>query len=1207
MSSDGLSKLPPISFATTTTTSPDPAEKLSQQDERIQAVSKAQQAKGTVGRALRYLFLSEKRITIYDTSSANTVTVNKVKSLVSKVFEGELEVSEPIFSSLGKPSIAISYKKEQKNLSKTELARLTDKVVDELKEKILKLVKGGVATSGKSEEEKQLVDRLMVAEKLQIMLRDKEMGESSQLHEYLSVKQEAFLAIARTLCFPAFVVVQTGLWATHQWKRIRNVYRVDQLIKTMHGAETIADPEYWKRMREMATEAQKLTQFVVSDPQKFKDTYERLAGEPGGQEVLEKVFRLHHGLLKRALTGKDVGVMQMVIEKGLFKSATNTTLDLIYSNTSIAPPQREQLIRTLFEASRSFKSMGRVVDYLSAHNERVFAENLVREALELTQDEEGKEVASLSFPRSSALLLAAKLGGDELLKQAFGIEKKDTVETIASKMKAYVQLPQPQGRSLLSFAIEGGDPKFIIGVERAIYEQNSATEVGSSLTYREKKKEGLNQLLQNLNEISLLHEIGAQLVGQKLSRSKQDVIAAELPALLQMHPELSYLEEFKDQPTTFATQLYRELLNQEVSPFHARDAHGVEAISRLDLGAAAVLDELLATYMDPPTPVDCFSSAAHYTEEMRCPRGYFVAFMTSLGYLLGTVSFALTPPQLTFIGSTLLTTVGHQTPYGGMAGEALGETVKHSVWAKMLADRHHNKFLTQYIQRFPVDPTAEPKSVESDTPRSVKIRAMGPMESSITPSTDPKELQSQIEMHMERNDAKEVLNDLKAIQALPLDERKKVNWERIVSRYPDLTLYTQQERHDILALLFDLVETADQLLDIMDSQLTLGRRGAEMLTRYFEEMIPTWEHSTTFDTEEKQACVKRQYEAAMLAAAKVGSLDLYQKLEKIQWLKQSFNWAEAGGSRTSLLHASLASKWNGSNVQSAKLVHAIYKETLTHNKDPNFSPFDLVRGGSTWYNKWLMDKHIMEMQTLQQAAAFDAELGMDASTVGSMTHEVLKELQIAWMPAQVGNLMSMPVRSVLYKVAASLIIVLPQAMGVAFSFAGPVGTFLGRVTAILVLELSVIFAAFAANRILGKSLTRAYRMAIDEWKGHKPLSQLGETAPERLEILKRKEATHPDLEKLENEMVAEMRLEAVQTVKDQLILGVEELQTEWKYDTPMWNKLESLKQGIKAASSRRALKSLIVQADLSPTQRFVIVRRLTDLFLTNSRNEDAHS
>lgn len=1170
-------------------------------DERIQQATKAQRAKSFMGRLGRYLLLTEKRITIEDVSSSSKVTIKKIRSLVSQVFGEDLEVSAPRHSVLGKPNLAISYKKNRENLSKAELTFLTDKVVDDLKERILQLVKTENThtspTENEAEEQKTLVKRLIVAEKLQILLRDKGAGDKSNIVEYLSVKQEAFLALARTLCLPAFVVVKTGIWATEQWKNIRNLYRSNEIIEKLKaqyemGAGVIVETD-WDQVKKMIAEAQKLPELSITDPEEFRKTIERLQKNSQGAEVIEAVFRSHHGLLKRVIMGCDVELMQMVIDKGLFKSAKVSILDRLYSNTAITPIQREQLIRSFFHASRDLNSKERIMEYLIDHNERIFAESLIGKALEATQNEVITPDHVPSFSRCTALFLAAKSGNEKLLKQAFEIQNTQSPEQIAILIDQYAFLPQSQGRSLLSFAIEGGNAKMIMGIERAMCRRNNSA-FNNDTTYREKKKELMNVLLQKLNAASLLQRVRSQLPGGKPFVSKQEIIKEELKPIINKFPELSYLKEFMDQPTTLSTHVYRELLNLEVSPFHARDARGVEALSRLEAGTAEAMDQLLGTYMTPGIPVDCFCSAEKYLSEMRSPRGYFVAFMTSVGYVIGSFTFAITPPELTFIGANLLTTVGHQTPYGGMAGGLVGDQIQYSFWGKMLADNYYNKFLTQYIKQFPLN-GAVGESVVSDTPQAIKIRNMTSINSLDEKNISGSLLQSRIELQIQRNDAAGVLEDLNAIKQLSHAEIKKINWDRIVSLYPDLTLYSD-ERERILELLFDVVQTPDQLLDLMDAQLALGRRGAELLTHFFQNQVQAWKANGVPGNGEKRILAVRHYEAAMMAAAKLGNLDLFNQLVEIEDLKKDFNWHTAGGTRTSLLHAAVSSKWSGINAQSAKLVHQIYKELLITNTDPNFSPFNLVRGGTTWYNRWLMDKHILEVETLQQAAAFDAELGMDPSTVGSMSHEVLKGLQEAWMPAQVGNLMCMPVRTVLYRFAASMIVIVPHAVGLAFSFAGPVGNLVGRVSAILVLELSVIFGAFLANKILGKSLTQAYQMAVDEWKGHKPLSQLGLNTDERLAILHKKEATHPDLDKLENKIVASAKEEALLGVKKQLLLGIQDLAEAWKYDMVMWEKLEILKKNLENAEGRSALKRALIQADLSPTQRFVIVRRLGDLF-----------
>lgn len=528
---------------------------------------------------------------------------------------------------------------------------------------------------------------------------------SGTLISYASNLEEMEILAVRTLTL--FTNVLKGIYHGTS-AAVSALTSIDE-YKIKHYAK--GDPA----KEELFREAFHLKELIGSN-QSFPEECEKLLAK--GDEKDKKIIReilypIDNELLEKAMEERDLQSVEYMLKQKMFNLSPNV-MDLFSEMTAESPEQRHEFLKLMFMNCESPNSREMLVDYLMKEGDAEVPEKMILDLLKSDQE--------LGGMKNTVLLMAAKIGSDTLLKEAFGITPADDHHAIAEKMESYIDLPSPGGASLLNYAKTGSNAKFVLGVALAI--RNKQNEVVTLKQAAGEYKAGDKILLRDLKAI-------------KLNELKERPTKEKIEELTSVFPEYAYFftAAARDEASGFwnldklSWAIDRELKNLTVDPFFAEDREGNFPLLGISSGLGADMDAIIEAEQRAKgynQKVICFSSATQFYNILNTPRYHYVLattlFFKYLGCATALAALKLIPGgstatlsfQMEFIKQCLF-----QSPIivGISVGAAGGWYTQKSLVGKFFAKiEGHNDDLTQFEAYYPQKPSVaqdiQPKVVD---------------------------------------------------------------------------------------------------------------------------------------------------------------------------------------------------------------------------------------------------------------------------------------------------------------------------------------------------------------------------------------------------------------------------------------------------------------------------------------------------------------
>jgi len=802
--------------------------------------------------------------------------------------------------------------------------------------------------------------------------------------EYLNTSQEVFLAGTKVICSLGSVFTVLFTAARESWRNRKTRKSVEKEFN-LKGASK-ADKVAAKRAISKGSELRKA---LTSNERSFIKELQSLSTvSPNELLMIKASLRNQNRVLKDALKGGKLREVEFIIGEKLFKNVSAGVLNAFSGLSYATVEQREHIITSLFKQCNDGQSMAHIIHFLFANGNIDLATKLISDYL--VQPQIGNDVIE-KRKLDNARLLAAQIGTPELLEKAFGVLPNDTQKLISEKVQPYLFLGNAHGKSLLGFACEGINPKFVMAIDKAIrkdYHDRNETEI--------KALEDFSLTMRTL---------------PKNSKSKQNC-KAELDKFIAQHPNLQYLEKYILHPKKIQKALKRELQNREISPMHATDAHGMSPLRLMNPGLAIEMDKLLGKELKANGKlkegevVSCFTNAAEHYNVYKSRQNKFLSQGVLLGKLIACTGLVAITPVLPTGLPTVVTFLMNEALFqvpvlGGIAVAAAGSWYQNRGFVNRIKAKLQGKFqsLTQYEEEYPIHykKDGKPKSVKIEKNLKMKLFVAGTSSvktaishgANAAVATARSILRSDINKMLVRNhqnlltalnrhDARKALDFLKTGSPFLPKNDQGVWADDLIDAFAEVMYFPDDTEEQILEELFNSITSTEQLEGLVDVQLAKGHHGIQMATNLLEKHAAEWQQPESKFT-------LAQYETALLVCAKIGNMDLYKKFLQIEKGQLEFlaagRWNKAGGEKISLLHAAMLGNLAGSDTKSAALGRKIYENMVDANRflqeadvfaerKGNVSPLEIERQG----------KKIQDLVSNgSRAAALDEEFGLDSS------------------------------------------------------------------------------------------------------------------------------------------------------------------------------------------------------------------------------------
>lgn len=693
-----------------------------------------------------------------------------------------------------------------------------------------------------------------------------------------------------------------------------------------------------------------------NNPLSFKVAYNRIKKEVQSNnedesiqkqklEVLDRTLRnMGSALLKSALEKGNLADVNFLIKAKLMNHVSKSVLIKFSTLPYISKQEQEELITNLFLNFEDSKSMERVIEYLQATGEHRFAETLL--LMVFTRK------SPLIIPNATRLL-AAKIGSKKILEAAFNIEDIDTISDIdlMAKVTPYLYIANRKGKTLLHYACEGSNAKFVTAVDKAIRQD---------LIHHQDVSQNTQLFLQFLDE----KPTRAQIV----SKIEEFNLKESIPRLAELEKTLLTGRSWSKPSSWFIQSKLKKMLEKEVinrlylSPFHAKDKDGNRPISFMSMSLAHDLD----LYNQTPK---CFTNAVQYYLTVNSLRMRWIKGVEYSGELSNSA------------GVAILTNYAHTTNFlqknlilqSGLAILGfLGWLSKESNLGKIVT-KHWMGFsrnLTEYETKNRID---DRRIKPSPSSSRIKQGLLAIKHAFL--SVGGGEKHQQILTAMENQNADDALNRIKdSLQSLGAKTRIKGHHaDEILTAYKDLIVYSNETREKLLEQLFISFSYSEHIVKALKIQIEQGETGKKCVKDLVEKQLAEWKNEGDFTLE--------QYKASLMTSVMLGEEDLYDRILAFKPGKIAFDladgWHATGGKDTSLLHLTAISTHGKSNEDFANIGYKVIKEMTASNRfmiqaDPfeegekrDLNPTSLYRG----------DKRVGEVMTKERANRFDDRVG----------------------------------------------------------------------------------------------------------------------------------------------------------------------------------------------------------------------------------------
>ncbi len=527
-----------------------------------------------------------------------------------------------------------------------------------------------------------------------------------------------------------------------------------------------------------------------------------------------------------------------------------------------------------------------------------------------------------------------------------------------------------------------------------------------------------------------------------------------------------------------------------------------------------------------------FTMASAYYHVLESPR---IGFITSCvvagkftGCMMAVIGMGLLSPKASFF---MVQFVFQGSICSNIAaGAYIGGTRNRAFWGKLMAGmKGYNRDMPNLKALHPVDGSAG--NLEVKRPPGTLVRELKAMGYEKTEIDEMKlgnklglakelvakglkktelegrkllsleENSTEIVHHLAYNDAEAAIN---FINNLKSGEEKNVNWDHVISNLHKMVHYeSQDQRMELVGLLFEKLQTSEQLDDLIEIQNNMGLKPIfteKFLDKKINELYNIERLPAAGTADRKQ--LDMQYAALLLACTKGGSLERYRQLKAIKPLFESCDLIQVGGARNSLLHSALLSKLNNTNKESIALGKEVYKDMTAYAQKhyPHLDVLKLRRGGSAWYTRWHASVRIQDKISLEKAELFDEALGIDTAASGSLTSAVMRRLIRHTLSLASEFIMVLPCKLMLNVAAGSKAEVLAENFAHAVHTVCPfIPKVLAKTCAVFLIETCVLVSGFASGIVLGKGITGSLQHAREKLDEYTQVSAYGNTPTERME------------------------------------------------------------------------------------------------------------
>jgi hypothetical protein len=945
--------IPKIQFAAKKIKTAFSSKKPAKNDKRMDVVftNKAICAIKEVG---RYLWRSDERVTFKEDKVQ--ALSQKTKILVRHTFGDEVKVEKTRRSVAGKTNV--QFIKDGKELSKANLVEITVAKMQDIQ----KLIEEARQKKADQKEIQGLQKRLVVAEQLVTMLLDR------NVIDYLSMKREALFGLIKGIALFSNAIDSLAAAPMKMYDK----WYINR------GIRKIIAPYTLFRTEESIKNLKKQIQGTIDLCSKKDDSFEKavktiMEDKRTGKQLTTELFAFDNVALKRSLKEGNARAAHFIIEQGLFKDVTKEVLHELYNMPHVPPEGTELLVRDLFAKCNDHASCRRIIDFLVFTGESNLAQELIAEVLErekgnLTAGPNG--TPKLSEKHIVCLQQAAKYGSDKLLEKAFGVTEKSTLEEIIKAVKPFVLLPDSNGDSLLGYACGGHNAQFVTGVNLAIKERYLEP-VDKKLA--DEKIEAVKQEIKECQEHNIpeayiealkgklknLMGPGAHFDYRKLKKNElqellkvcnakkktKDQKNAEVSNyinnnIINKFPELSYFKKkFEEYPNEISKHIQREIENLDVDPFLARNVKLVRPLRSMTLSLAADMDNLMeekSMLINGKKPhVVCFTSAVNYynilysrksplavvssiADEFYSWSKYFVDVLAMPGLVIPIGIDVALKIQAVFVG---VYTSFQGVVYGAWYDKHIPEDLSRTQLGA------YNRNLYQFCTAYPLNTMTPAGPLQ--VPAAMFDAGMRANIYQKAEEINPRKINSYKEqLIVGKMVGQKTEGVIRLLEDLKNNKEGKIDGGRLVTGYLKLSRYPKDSREKVFELLFGLLSNANQISSVINIQLESGRKGQECIEKFIEKQADIWKKG--------EIPKPHQYEAAIFATARLGNVELLQKLLDIKLASAEFTaggrWKLAGGKNTSLLHAAISSKIPGSSRKKALMVEKIYQEIVKDNR-----------------------------------------------------------------------------------------------------------------------------------------------------------------------------------------------------------------------------------------------------------------------------------
>ena len=424
-----------------------------------------------------------------------------------------------------------------------------------------------------------------------------------------------------------------------------------------------------------------------------------------------------------------------------------------------------------------------------------------------------------------------------------------------------------------------------------------------------------------------------------------------------------------------------------------------------------------------------------------------------------------------------------------------------------------NRNLDQFRSAYPMDklPAMEAEKVPPAKEQSYIMGAVSETASRWNPFTKSSMPEKMLVKKMVSQDTDEVIRMLTKLK----DKKGKVDGGRLLDGYQKLGRYPDDSRETVLGLLFDLLPTVQHLEGAIDIQLASGIKGRACVRKLIDDQADLWLHGGKPKQE--------QYEAAIFAAAKLGDVELLDKLLSIKVAASEFAaaglWKQIHKNGTSFLHAAIESKIPGSSEKKAVMVRKIYEEIVkAHRLDMDTQPLKDVRS----FDPLSVSKDgklPLERMSPNEASALDKEFHLNPQLPGSFTSAAAKLAREKYRDLTSHALIGAVRHGLIGSLARPIADVLGFAVALSVANFGPAAMFVADVgTRMLVIKMFAVVGA-TTHSFLGKGFSRSLnQLENDLYTSSSGITQLGRTQQELEEgLAESAEKRAKDIQALERE------------------------------------------------------------------------------------------